>query len=160
MKKIDTGSALCVCLADDQETVAWGRNLGQALTGGGIVFLNGPLGAGKTTLSRGILRSYGFEGAVKSPTYTIIEPYELPSINIYHFDLYRLVDPDEWEYLGFDDYFSAQSVCLVEWPSHGEGWLPACDVNVTLELQGEGRRLSITANSPSGEAIVARLRKI
>ena len=154
---MSTHNVFSTFLADDHETITWGRNLGQALKKGSVIFLNGPLGAGKTTFSRGILRSYGFDGAVKSPTYTLVEPYELPIINIYHFDLYRLVDPDEWEYLGFDDYFSSESVCLVEWPSHGEGYLPACDVSVSLEPQQEGRNLTITANSPLGNSIVAGL---
>lgn len=131
-------------LEDEAATIAMGRALaaatqtGQVIPGqgaptaGGIVYLQGDLGAGKTTLTRGFLRGYGHEGAVKSPTYTLVEPYEFALCNIYHFDLYRLADPEEFNYLGTDQYFDESNLCLVEWSERGSGWVPAGDLLVEL----------------------------
>jgi tRNA threonylcarbamoyladenosine biosynthesis protein TsaE len=119
-------------LKDEAATVAAGYALGQRLSAGMTVFLEGTLGAGKTTLTRGILHSLGHSGAVKSPTYTLVEPYEQLSILVYHFDLYRLGDPEELEYMGIRDYFSEQSLCLVEWAERGLGVLPQADIVATL----------------------------
>ena len=146
--------------------VQLGECLGQATqTGlaagkGLVVFLEGDLGAGKTTLSRGVLQGFGHRGAVKSPTYTLVEPYELETGTVYHFDLYRLGDPEELEYMGIRDYFAAGHLCLVEWPARGEGFLPRADLHVGVTVAGNGRRVEITPEGKSGAEVIAELRAI
>ncbi len=144
-------------LQNEDETVAFGRWLGAALINGGRVYIHGGLGAGKTTLCRGILRCFGYEGAVKSPTFTIVEPYELPDLSVYHFDLYRLADPNELEYLGIDDYFAVGNLCLVEWPERGIDALPECDLEVTLRVVGTGRSVELRALTPAFKRIAGML---
>ncbi len=144
-------------LADAEATVAFGERLAEAAAGQGVIYLLGDLGAGKTTLSRGVLRGYGYQGAVKSPTYTLVEPYELEQVCLYHFDLYRLGDPEELEFLGVRDYFGAHSLCLVEWPQQGEGFLPAADLEVALEVVGTQRQVVVRALSVRGDEICRRL---
>ena len=106
-----------------------------------MIFLQGDLGAGKTTFARGFLRGYGFQDAVKSPTYTLVEPYEFKYCSIYHFDLYRLSSPEEVAHLGVEEYFTDQTICLVEWPERGRGWLPLPDLTITLSGSGAGREV-------------------
>jgi tRNA threonylcarbamoyladenosine biosynthesis protein TsaE len=124
---------------------------------GGIIHLHGELGAGKTTLTRGILRGYGYQGAVKSPTYTLVEPYEFTACHIYHFDLYRLGAPEEVEYLGTEDYFSGQHLCLIEWAERGAGVIPAADIEVSLTAENKGRRLHWLSRSEKGRQIGERM---
>ena len=126
-------------------------------TTGGVIHLNGDLGVGKTTLVRGILRQYGFRGAVKSPTYTLVEPYEFDQCRIYHFDLYRLAAAGEVEFLGVDQYFQDSSLCLVEWAENGADSIPAPDLKIQLSGTGSGRNLQCQACSVKGEALVRRL---
>lgn len=144
-------------LPDLEATLAWGRWLGARLWPGAIIFLSGTLGAGKTSLCQGILAALGHAGPVKSPTYTLVEPYTLTHGNVYHFDLYRLIDPEELEWIGGRDYFDGESICLIEWPERGAGALPPPDLTLSLELAGTGRALWITAGNARGRALLAEL---
>tara|TARA_R110002167_G_scaffold6277_8_gene29109 strand:+ start:56497 stop:57018 length:522 start_codon:yes stop_codon:yes gene_type:complete len=152
-------------LSDEEATEAFGRALARATalapprtkSLGGRVYLSGDLGAGKTTLTRGVLRGYGHLGAVKSPTYTLVEPYEEPEFNVYHFDLYRLADPEEVEFLGVFDYFDESNLCLIEWAERGVGFLPAPDIEITLSIQGVGRLIRWEPRTPHGARIAQYL---
>ncbi len=144
-------------LANEVATVAAGEAVGRAAKPGTVLFLEGDLGAGKTTFCRGFLRAYSYSGAVKSPTYTLVEPYELSGGLIYHFDLYRLGDPEELEYMGIRDYIGPYSICLIEWPERGAGVLPPPDIRVRIETQGDGRALHIETASELGEQIAQGL---
>lgn len=146
-----------VFLADEAAMVEFGGRLGRLANGGEVIFLEGDLGMGKTTLSRGVLRGFGHQGSVKSPTYTLVEPYEVGERTIYHFDLYRLGDPEELEYLGIRDYFSEQAVCLIEWPDRGDGVLPVADLLLTIELEQRGRRVSWQINTEKGQYLADKL---
>lgn len=137
--------------------VNFGEVLGRACAGRGIIFLHGDLGMGKTTLCRGVLRAYGHHGSVKSPTYTLVEPYDLGGRRLYHFDLYRLADPEELEYLGIRDYFEDDDLCLIEWPQRGAGWLPRPDLEVTISVEGQGRSIECHAQTARGQQILASL---
>ena len=119
-----------------------GAELAQEISPPCVVYLRGDLGAGKTTLVRGALRHLGWQGPVKSPTYTLVESYRLKGVDYHHFDLYRLADPEELEFLGIRDYLDGNSVCLIEWPERGSGIIPAPDMEVFVEYQGDGRRVS------------------
>jgi len=149
-------SELTHYLASETATVAAGAVLGNLFTDGIVLYLEGTLGAGKTTLCRGVLRAFGHSGAVKSPTYTLVEPYELESIHIYHFDLYRLGDAEELEYMGIRDYFQAAHVCLIEWPAKGQGFLPDADLIAKVLPEGTGRNLTLIAASDRGRKIIDR----
>lgn len=131
---------------------ALGARLAPALADGTVVFLRGELGAGKTTLVRGILRALGQAGAVKSPTYTLVEPYRLAGRTIYHFDLYRLNDPEELEFLGLRDYLSGSGICLIEWPERGAGVLAEADLEIAIERSPDGRVVRMHAHTPRGTA--------
>ncbi|WGI26794.1 tRNA (adenosine(37)-N6)-threonylcarbamoyltransferase complex ATPase subunit type 1 TsaE [Halomonas alkaliantarctica] len=146
-----------VQLDNEEAQVAFGEALGQVLQGRGLVYLEGELGAGKTTLTRGILRAYGHRGTVKSPTYTLVEPYELGAQRVYHLDLYRLSDPEELEFIGGRDVLADDALSIVEWPSRGEGWLPAPDIALALEVVAHGRLASLTAISDRGRRMLALL---
>ncbi len=145
-------------LADETATLALGQQLAQTLKPGMVVFLEGTLGAGKTTLTRGLLRAWGHAGAVKSPTYTLVEVYEFSHGEVYHFDLYRLGDPEELEYMGIRDYFSNSSIAIVEWPARGKGVLPEADITITITVAGHGREAIIGASSLLGRGVLDRLR--
>ncbi len=121
-----------------------------ALHPGLIVFLRGNLGAGKTTLARGILRGLGYQGKVKSPTYNLVELYKISRLYFYHFDFYRFNDPIEWEDAGFREYFNAESICLVEWPEKAHGLLPAADLQILLSITETGRNVEIQAGTEAG----------
>ena len=130
-------------LGNAEATEAVGANLWRHLPAKCLVFLHGPLGVGKTTLVRGFLRAGGHTGAVKSPTYTLVEEYAIGGRKIYHFDLYRLADPEELEWMGIGDYLEQDAICLIEWPEMGAGVLPAPDLDLSLSVQGQGRVLAI-----------------
>jgi len=144
-------------LANEEATVELGARLAGCVRPPLLIFLEGDLGAGKTTLSRGLLRGLGHAGAVKSPTYTLVEPYQLDGFNVYHFDLYRLADPEELEYLGFRDYLEQTALLIVEWPQRGIGFLPQPDLIIALVLDGDGRTARLMAGSDAGRGIIAGL---
>ncbi len=121
-----------------------------------VLHLRGDLGAGKTTLARGILRGLGHEGRVKSPTYTLVEPYQFSRLYLYHFDFYRFLDPEELEASGFREYFNPESVCLVEWPEKVPD-LPAADLEISLRPEKQGRTIEITAHTEAGRRCLDKL---
>lgn len=151
-------------LADECATIAVGEGLAKVVLAQDelidktqtalIVYLNGDLGAGKTTLTRGFVRGMGHKGNVKSPTYTLVEPYELPPWNVYHFDLYRLGDAEELEYMGIRDYFANNCCCFIEWPEKGEGILAKADIVIELHYKNEQRMIELNALSERGEAVL------
>lgn len=151
-------------LADENATIAVGESLAKVVLAQNdqsdkaqpalIVYLNGDLGAGKTTLTRGFVRGMGHKGNVKSPTYTLVEPYELPPWQVYHFDLYRLGDAEELEYMGIRDYFAENCCCFIEWPEKGEGILAKADIVIELDYQDEQRTIKLDAFSVRGEAVL------
>lgn len=130
-------------LNNTKETEQFGARLWELLPRKCLVFLQGDLGAGKTTMVRGFLRAAGFSGAVKSPTYTLVEEYTLADRQVFHFDLYRVADPEELEWIGIRDYFDQEAVCFIEWPGMGEGYLPEPDVVITLAPEKNGRSLEL-----------------
>jgi tRNA threonylcarbamoyladenosine biosynthesis protein TsaE len=138
-------------LADEAATLSLGDRLSRTLRAGQSIYLHGDLGAGKTTLVRGLLHGMGHVGKVKSPTYTLVEPYVISGLSLYHFDLYRFNDPEEWDAAGFRDYFNAATICLVEWPEKARELLPDPDIDIVLTPMGEGRQVRLTANTASGE---------
>ncbi|MEN8214865.1 MAG: tRNA (adenosine(37)-N6)-threonylcarbamoyltransferase complex ATPase subunit type 1 TsaE [Pseudomonadota bacterium] len=134
----------------------FGGQLAVACDCGGIFHLCGELGVGKTTLVRGFLRGLGYSGAVKSPTYTLVEPYQVGERMVYHFDFYRLGDPEELEYMGIRDYLEDNVICLIEWPEKGGELTPAPDVQIDLSYCAEGRFLELLGLSAIGDGVVAR----
>ncbi|WP_426206612.1 tRNA (adenosine(37)-N6)-threonylcarbamoyltransferase complex ATPase subunit type 1 TsaE [Pseudomonas sp. TWP3-1] len=150
-------SEVTLYLADEQAMSDFGARIAGVTQGHGLIFLVGNLGMGKTTLSRGIIRGLGHIGAVKSPTFTLVEPYEIGDIRAFHFDLYRLVDPEELEFLGIRDYFEDDALCLIEWPDKGAGFLPKPDLTITISPQDSGRSLNILSQGSRGEAWCAAL---
>lgn len=133
-----------IYIENETAMMAFGGDIADQFPDGGIVILKGDLGAGKTTLVRGLLRHLGHEGIVKSPTYTLVEPYDLNGRKVYHFDLYRLGDPEELEYMGGRDYWESDALCLIEWPEQAEGYLPEADMTIEISYQDTGRSVCIT----------------
>jgi tRNA threonylcarbamoyladenosine biosynthesis protein TsaE len=151
---------LDIFLSNEQATLELGRKLAQLCPQDQFtIFLEGDLGAGKTTLSRGFLQALGHQGNVKSPTYTLVERYDLASRTAFHFDLYRVVDPEELDYLGLDDYFSNHSLCLVEWAKQGSEHLPEPDLLVDISYQDHARIANIEPRSIAGEKVCEQLHK-
>ena len=130
-------------LPDEAATLEAGRQFAAKLQSGQTVYLHGDLGAGKTTFVRGVLQGLGYTGKVKSPTYTLVESYSASGFNIYHFDLYRFNDEEEWEAAGFREYFNEQSICLVEWPEKAGNLLPIADFDIKMSVLNAGRKLEI-----------------
>jgi tRNA threonylcarbamoyladenosine biosynthesis protein TsaE len=144
-------------LPDESATLEFAGRVFQALPSGCLVFLRGNLGAGKTTFVRGCLRAAGFSGAVKSPTFTLVEEYTLPDRSLFHFDLYRLNDPEELEWMGIRDYFRSDTICFVEWPERGAGLLPEADLEIRLTLEKTARRAEVSTHTEKGREILAQI---
>ncbi|HEX4044386.1 MAG TPA: tRNA (adenosine(37)-N6)-threonylcarbamoyltransferase complex ATPase subunit type 1 TsaE [Gammaproteobacteria bacterium] len=134
-------------ITSTEEMTAFGNKLANAIPfhtkKPTIIFLYGELGTGKTTLTRGFLQGLGYQGKVKSPTYALVEPYEINHHTVYHFDFYRLTDPHTLEQIGIQDYFATPTICLIEWPDNGVGYLPTPDLSCHLEIAGEHRTLRL-----------------
>ncbi|SDI56671.1 tRNA threonylcarbamoyladenosine biosynthesis protein TsaE [Pseudomonas flavescens] len=143
--------------ADEDAMLALGARIAKVTEGRGVIHLEGDLGAGKTTLSRGMLQGLGHHGAVKSPTFTLVEPYQIGSFRAFHFDLYRLVDPEELEFLGIRDYFDGDALCLIEWPQRGVGILPKADLDITITPRAGGRSLLLRGHGAMGDSWCAEL---
>lgn len=150
-------SGIELYIQDEAAMLELGLKLAEQTAGHGILFLQGDLGAGKTTLSRGIIQGLGHTGAVKSPTFTLVEPYEINSLRIWHFDLYRLSDPEELEFLGIRDYFADDDLCLIEWPQQGTGYLPQPDIEITIKAHNDGRIVRLLPFSTRGQSWCAAL---
>lgn len=148
---------LQLLVKDEAAMIELGHHLAEAMRCRGAVHLHGQLGAGKTTLCRGILRGLGHTGAVKSPTFTLVEPYQLSIGEVFHFDLYRLADPGELDYIGVDEYFGEDNLCLVEWPEKAEGQLPMHDLEIVIDVSMETRNIGIQANTAYGETVCKTL---
>lgn len=152
-------------LADEGATARLGAALAHAITvergaiaaSGLVVALSGELGTGKTSVVRAMLRALGVTGAVRSPTFTLLEPYVVSSLNFYHFDFYRLADPEEFSLAGFRDMFGPAAVCLIEWPDKAAGHLPTADLRIALRPAGPGRHASLTAATQLGAACLHRI---
>ncbi len=139
--------------------LTWAAQLAQSCENlPAVIFLRGELGAGKTTLARGFLRGLGFEGVVKSPTYTLVEQYDLSkNLTVFHFDLYRIHDPEELEFIGIHDYFAQKGIFLIEWPEQGGDLLPLADLSCYIRQSGEGREVGVEALTERGEKILERV---
>ena len=144
-------------LPAESDTLAFGAALAPHLQGGMVVYLSGELGAGKTTLARGILRGLGHTGRVKSPSYALVEPYSFSRLYLYHFDFYRFVKPKEFEEAGFREQFNPDSVCIVEWPEKAAGFVPAADIKIRIKAPRSGRELEIDADTEVGRRCLKRL---
>jgi tRNA threonylcarbamoyladenosine biosynthesis protein TsaE len=149
---------MLLTLEGESETIALGAIIASALHGGELIYLQGELGAGKTTFVRGLLNALGHSGNVKSPTYTLVEPYSIAGKDIYHFDLYRINDPEELEAMGIRDYCDGKAICLFEWPEQGADVLPEADITLLLSHISSGREVEIKPHSATGENILQHIK--
>lgn len=146
-----------IFLKDETKTQILATHLAKVIIPDLLIFLEGDLGAGKTTFMRSILQSLGHEGAVKSPTFTLVEEYQLNSLDIFHFDLYRLSHPEELEYMGIRDYFRKDSIVFIEWPEKGKGYLAEPDLTLKFDILTLGRNVTLFAHTLKGEKILSSL---
>jgi len=144
-------------LTDEDATLALAQRIAAQLKPGMVIHLRGDLGAGKTTLVRGMLNALGYSGRVKSPTYTLVEPYHVNGLNLLHFDLYRLHDEAEWQAAGFRDEFDGYSIFLIEWPEKAQGLTPQADMEINLTILNEGRKAEVRANTETGKQCLEQL---
>jgi len=144
-------------LATEPDTLALGAALAPGMRAGMVVYLRGDLGSGKTTLARGLLHALGVAGRIKSPTFTLVEPYIVSSLYLYHFDFYRFKRSSEWVDSGFRDYFNQESLCIVEWPEKAGGQLPAPDVTIQMSVEDNGRAVTLNAGSEQGRLCLEQL---
>jgi tRNA threonylcarbamoyladenosine biosynthesis protein TsaE len=147
-------------LADENETLELGSVLAPCLEPGLNLYLRGDLGAGKTTLVRGILRAFGHAGPVRSPTYALVEIYDVSRLNLHHFDFYRFHDPREWIDAGFRESFDGRNVTVIEWPEKAGTWLPPADVEIAIEFAPEGREVMLSSNTLAGQKCLALLERV
>ena len=150
---------LAINLPDEAATAAFTAKLARVLKTGLVIYLRGDLGAGKTTLVRTLLNALGYQGRVKSPTYTLLEHYEVANLHLRHFDLYRFRDATEWETAGFNDEFDGENICLVEWPEQAAGLLPPADVEIIFDILPDGRNISLNALTDTGRECLNSLEK-
>ena len=151
-----------IALSSEQETETFASSVArscQQVVSSLNIHLLGDLGAGKTCFSRGFIQALGYSGRVKSPTYTLVEPYEVGNWFINHFDLYRLADPEELEFIGIRDYSANNTINLVEWPSKGEGMLPPADIEISIEFTEQGRNIVVKGLTDSGNSVIRQLQE-
>ena len=141
-------------LSDENATRELAQRLAARLKPGMVIYLHGDLGAGKTTLVRGVLNALGYQGRVKSPTYTLVEPYHIAGLDLRHFDLYRMQDEEEWDSAGFRDEFNGHNILFIEWPEHAQGMLPQADIVIALEILPQGRNVEIAGRTPTGRECI------
>ena len=153
-----TNNYSAVILPDLEATKRFAARLAKNLPQQLVIYLHGNLGVGKTTLVRALLLSLGHTGAVKSPTYTLVETYQFDALKIQHFDLYRLSDPAELEYIGIRDYITNDTICIFEWPQKGAGYIPDADIEITLEFATMGRKALLQANTATGSKIIENIK--
>lgn len=150
-------SRITLRLADENATLALAQRIAAVLKPGMVIYLYGDLGAGKTTLVRGVLNALGYAGRVKSPTYTLLEPHHAAGLELRHFDLYRLHDESEWEAAGFRDEFDGNNIFLVEWPEKAQGFIPPADMEIRFEILAQGRQVAIHGNTETGQQCIKQL---
>jgi len=143
-------------LADEAQTLQFAAAVANCIEPKTVIYLCGDLGAGKTCFARGFIQALGHNGTVKSPTYTLVEEYELSQHKIYHFDLYRLDDPEELEFIGIRDYIRSEAILLIEWPKRGEGFIPEPDLIIDFEYHQQGRRVNVQSNSLIGVQFIEK----
>lgn len=146
-------------LADESVSNAFAQSFAACLSAPTVIYLIGELGAGKTFFTRGVLRALGYEDAVKSPTYTLVESYQLPQATLHHFDLYRITDAEELEFIGLDQYFGDDTLVFIEWPARGEPLLPAADIKLEFHYRDKGREVSVETLTPHGEKMLEKFER-
>jgi len=154
-----TPARLTRFLAAETDTLALGAALAPSLCPGMVIYLCGDLGSGKTTVVRGVLRALGITEKIKSPTFTLVEPYTISSLYLYHFDFYRFNHSNEWVDAGLREYFNRESVCLVEWPEKAGGQLPVPDLTIKIIVDRSGRSVTLSSDTEAGRNCLVRLQR-